>query len=40
VLRALPAEVPRAIEYPLQGEDLLGVTRAEVTLLRHLETQR
>jgi sugar phosphate isomerase/epimerase len=40
VLRALPAEVPRAIEYPLQGEDLLGVTRAEVTLLRCLETQR
>lgn len=40
VLRALPAEVPRAIEYPLQGEDLVGVTRAEVALLRHLETQR
>lgn len=40
VLRTLPAGVPRAIEYPLQGEDLVGVTRAEVALLRRLETQR
>jgi sugar phosphate isomerase/epimerase len=40
VLRALPADVPRAIEYPLQGEDLQAVTRAEVDLLRNVETQR
>lgn len=40
VLRTLPAGVPRAIEYPLQGQDLVGVTRAEVALLRRLETQR
>ncbi|NML15605.1 sugar phosphate isomerase/epimerase family protein [Azohydromonas caseinilytica] len=40
VLRTLPAAVPRAIEYPLQGDDLVAVTRAEVALLRRLETQR
>jgi sugar phosphate isomerase/epimerase len=40
VLRTLPAGVPRAIEYPLQGEDLVGVTRAEVALLRRLETSQ
>ena len=40
VLRTLPAGVARAIEYPLQGDDLVGVTRAEVALLRRLETQR
>jgi sugar phosphate isomerase/epimerase len=39
VLRALPLYVPRAIEYPLQGDDLVAVTRAEVALLRRLETQ-
>jgi sugar phosphate isomerase/epimerase len=39
VLRALPAGVPRAIEYPLQGEDLQAVTRSEIALLRSVETQ-
>lgn len=39
VLRALPPEVPRAIEYPLQGDDLKAVTRAEIALLRRVETQ-
>ena len=34
VLRALPAGQPWAIEYPLQGEDLLAVTGAELGLLR------
>lgn len=34
VLRRLPADVPRAIEYPLQGEDLTAVTRAAVEQLR------
>lgn len=34
VLRTLPAQVPWAIEYPLQGEDLLAVTRTELALLR------
>ncbi|RZL94858.1 MAG: glutamine ABC transporter ATP-binding protein [Variovorax sp.] len=36
VLRALPAEVPHAIEYPLIGDDLLAVTREQVTLVRSL----
>jgi sugar phosphate isomerase/epimerase len=34
VLRALPAGLPCAIEYPLVGEDLLDVTRAELGVLR------
>jgi len=34
LLRALPADCPRAIEYPLQGEDLLAVTRRHVEALR------
>lgn len=34
VLRAMPADVPRAIEYPLAGDDLLAVTRREVGLVR------
>ena len=34
VLRALPAGLPWAIEYPLTGDDLLAVTRREVALLR------
>lgn len=34
VLRALPADVPWAIEYPLAGDDLSAVTRAEVEHLR------
>ena len=36
ILRALPPEVPAAIEYPLVGDDLLAVTRAEVAQLRAL----
>lgn len=36
LLRALPAGVPWAIEYPLVGDDLQAVTRREVELLRHL----
>jgi sugar phosphate isomerase/epimerase len=36
VLRALPANVPWAIEYPLAGDDLEAVTRAEVAALRML----
>lgn len=34
VLRALPAGVPWAIEFPLAGDDLLAVTRREVDHLR------
>ena len=34
VLRALPAGQPWAIEYPLQGDDLLAVTRREIAQLR------
>ncbi|SFB75713.1 Sugar phosphate isomerase/epimerase [Polaromonas sp. OV174] len=34
VLRALPADMPWAIEYPLIGDDLLAVTRREVDQLR------
>lgn len=34
VLRALPADVPWAIEYPLIGDDLLAVTRREIDQLR------
>lgn len=34
VLRALPADVPWAIEYPLVGEDLPAVTRQEISQLR------
>ena len=34
VLRALPANVPWAIEYPLIGDDLLAVTRREIDQLR------
>jgi len=40
ILRALPADVPRAIEYPLQGDDLLAVTREQLALVRHAETAR
>lgn len=36
VLRALPATVPWAIEYPLSGDDLLAVTRQEIDQLRSL----
>ena len=34
VLRALPKDVPWAIEYPLVGDDLLARTRDEIALLR------
>lgn len=34
VLRALPADVPHAIEYPLIGDDLIAVTRAELAVIR------
>lgn len=36
VLRALPSGLPRAIEYPLVGDDLLALTREQVALLRSL----
>lgn len=36
ILRALPATVPWAIEYPLVGDDLLAVTRREIDQLRTL----
>lgn len=36
VLRALPTDVPWAIEYPLAGDDLAAATRAEVERLRAL----
>jgi sugar phosphate isomerase/epimerase len=36
VLRALPADVPHAIEYPLVGDDLLAVTREQVAQIRSL----
>ena len=34
VLRALPGNVPHAIEYPLIGDDLLAVTRQQIDLIR------
>jgi sugar phosphate isomerase/epimerase len=34
VLRALPADVPHAIEYPLVGDDLLAVTRTQLGVVR------
>jgi len=37
VLRALPADVPRAIEFPLVGDDLLNVTRSEIIKIRNAE---
>ena len=38
ILRALPATVPWAIEYPLVGDDLFAVTRREIDQLRNLAT--
>ncbi|MEG0920531.1 MAG: TIM barrel protein [Comamonas sp.] len=35
ILRALPSDVPRAIEYPLIGDDLHAVTRHELAVLRN-----
>nr|WP_318383512.1 sugar phosphate isomerase/epimerase [uncultured Enterobacter sp.] len=34
LLNQLPADVPRGIEFPLEGRDLTAVTRRYVTLLR------
>lgn len=34
ILRSLPADVPRGIEFPLEGDDLTAVTRRYVELLR------
>ena len=34
LLHALPGDAPRGIEFPLEGEDLLAVTRHYVDLLR------
>lgn len=34
LLQALPGDVPRGIEFPLEGEDLVAVTRHYVDLLR------
>jgi len=34
VLRALPGDVPSAIEFPLIGDDLVAVTRAHVAHIR------
>ncbi|MDB5732493.1 MAG: xylose isomerase protein [Variovorax sp.] len=38
VLRALPADVPHAIEYPLVGDDLLAVTRDQIAHIRSART--
>ncbi|MBV6306505.1 sugar phosphate isomerase/epimerase [Candidimonas humi] len=38
VFEAMPADAPCAIEYPLQGDDLLAVTRAAVGQLRQLRS--
>lgn len=34
ILNMLPADVPRAIEYPLAADDLLALTRSELQLVR------
>ena len=39
VLRALPADVPHAIEYPLIGDDLLAVTRQQIDIIRNSRLQ-
>lgn len=36
LLKHMPVGLPRAVEYPLQGDDLLEVTRAQVNALAHL----
>ena len=36
----MPVNLPRAIEYPLQGDDLLQVTRQQVALLARLGQSR
>jgi len=40
VLRALPAGVPWAIEYPLAGEDLQAVTQHEIERLRAVAAEQ
>jgi sugar phosphate isomerase/epimerase len=40
LLKYMPAGVPRAIEYPLQGDDLLAVTRTHVDTLARLGQSR
>ncbi len=39
ILRALPGDMPHAIEYPLAGEDLPALTRAAIDELRNLENE-
>ena len=39
ILRSLPADAPRAIEFPLVGEDLTQVTRLAVEGLRNEHTE-
>ncbi|MGJ7487389.1 sugar phosphate isomerase/epimerase family protein [Variovorax sp. LT2P21] len=39
VLRALPANVPHAIEYPLIGDDLLAVTKQQIDIIRNTRAQ-
>ncbi|MEB0113338.1 glutamine ABC transporter ATP-binding protein [Variovorax sp. RTB1] len=36
LFRVLPADVPRAIEYPLTGDDLLAVAREQIAFVRAL----
>jgi hypothetical protein len=36
----MPVGVPRAVEYPLQGENLLDVTRAQADTLARLGQAR
>lgn len=36
LLAHLPTQVPRAIEYPLQGQDLTTITAEQLARLRHL----
>lgn len=39
ILRALPADVPHAIEYPLIGDDLVAVTREQLAVIRDARRQ-
>lgn len=39
VLRALPADVPHAIEYALIGDDLLAITRQQIEIIRNSRIQ-
>ncbi|HEX7385100.1 MAG TPA: TIM barrel protein [Burkholderiaceae bacterium] len=39
LLRALPAALPWAIEYPLAGDDLLATTREQLALVRALQRE-